>query len=413
MPQLGESVNEGTLSKWLKREGETVQEYEPLMEVNTDKVDTEIPAPASGVILQLLVAEGTTVKAGTLLAVIGQPGEVAISGERPRPTEISAPVAPPALTLSALPGARRDLGFISPVVAKMADEYRIDLLHVTGTGDKGRITKKDILDYIEKAKTSNFQPQAPKTETAPPAPISNKGESETRPYTPAPSSADEFIPVVGMRKLIAEHMVRSKHTSPHVTTVFEVDMSKVLAHRAANKALFARDGVDLTLTAYFVMAVVAGLKAYPIVNSQWGEDKIILKREVNVGMAAAIDDGLIVPIIKNADEKSLLRLAREVNDLALRARGKALKPDEVAGGTFTITNHGVSGSLFATPIINQPQVGILGVGMMQKRVVVTSGDAIAIRPMVYISLTFDHRILDGATADHFLAKVKETLENWA
>jgi len=215
-----------------------------------------------------------------------------------------------------------------------------------------------------------------------------------------------------MRKSIAEHMVRSEHTAPHVTSVFEVDMSRVLAHRAANKASFARDGVDLTLTPYFVAAVVAGLKAVPIVNSQWAEDKIILKREVNVGIAVALDEGLIVPVIKNADEKSLLRLAREVNDLAQRARGKALKPDEVVGGTFTITNHGVSGSLFATPIISQPQTGILGVGVIQKRVVVTSGDAIAIRPMVYISLTFDHRVTDGATADRFLAKVKETLEGW-
>jgi 2-oxoglutarate dehydrogenase E2 component (dihydrolipoamide succinyltransferase) len=224
-----------------------------------------------------------------------------------------------------------------------------------------------------------------------------------------------------MRKLIAEHMVRSEHTSPHVTTVFEADLSKVLAHLEAHKAQFAQDGVTLTLTAYFVSAAVAALKAVPIVNSQWSEDggsnaRIVLKREVNIGLAVALDaegGGLIVPVIKNADSKSLLGMAREVNDLARRARAKALKPDEVQGGTFTITNHGVSGSLFATPIINQPQTGILGVGLMQKRVVVTSGDAIAIRPMVYLTLTFDHRILDGAVADRFLAAVKQTLENWS
>jgi len=416
MPQLGESVVEGTLSKWLKKEGDPVNEFEPLMEVNTDKVDTEIPAPASGVVLKLLVPEGTTVKAGTLLAVIGQPGETVSPGGA------AAPVAAPAITPAPALAGKRDLGFISPVVARMADEYKIDLQLVSGTGQNGRITKKDVLDYIEKMKSAPGE-RAP-------------GERETRPYTPAPIAApqlpvtsalepisnfqspispspgDEFIPVVGMRKSIAEHMVRSEHTAPHVTSVFEVDMSRVLAHRAANKASFARDGVDLTLTPYFVAAVVAGLKAVPIVNSQWAEDKIILKREVNVGIAVALDEGLIVPVIKNADEKSLLRLAREVNDLAQRARGKALKPDEVVGGTFTITNHGVSGSLFATPIISQPQTGILGVGVIQKRVVVTSGDAIAIRPMVYISLTFDHRVTDGATADRFLAKVKETLEGW-
>ena len=416
MPQLGESVVEGTLSKWLKKEGDPVNEFEPLMEVNTDKVDTEIPAPASGVVLKLLIPEGTTVKAGTLLAVIGQPGETVSPGGA------AAPVAAPAITPAPALAGKRDLGFISPVVARMADEYKIDLQLVAGTGQNGRITKKDVLDYIEKMKSAPGErapgereprPYTPAPIAAPQLPVASAPEPVSNLQSPiSPSPGDEFIPVVGMRKSIAEHMVRSEHTAPHVTSVFEVDMSRVLAHRAANKASFARDGVDLTLTPYFVAAVVAGLKAVPIVNSQWAEDKIILKREVNVGIAVALDEGLIVPVIKNADEKSLLRLAREVNDLAQRARGKALKPDEVVGGTFTITNHGVSGSLFATPIISQPQTGILGVGVIQKRVVVTSGDAIAIRPMVYISLTFDHRVTDGATADRFLAKVKETLEGW-
>ena len=418
MPQLGESVVEGTLSRWLKKEGDPVTEFEPLMEVNTDKVDTEIPAPVSGVVLKLYVKEGTTVKAGTLVAVIGQPGEAVPGNGHAAQPAVAAPTAP-----VVPPAARRDLGFISPIVAKLADEYKVDLQMVAGTGQGGRITKKDVLDYVETMKAG----RAPAPTAPPPAapaalpptgpaapPISHLPPlaSDLRP----PTSDLQSIPVVGMRKQIAEHMVRSEHTAPHVTTVWEVDMSKALAHRAANKAQFARDGVDLTLTAYFVVASVAALKAVPIVNSQWAEDKILLKREVNVGVAVALDEGLIVPVIKNADEKSLLRIAREVNDLAQRARSKSLKPDEVVGGTFTITNHGVSGSLFATPIISQPQTGILGVGVMQKRVVVVSAsgnDSIAIRPMVYISLTFDHRVLDGAVADRFLAKLKETLENWA
>jgi 2-oxoglutarate dehydrogenase E2 component (dihydrolipoamide succinyltransferase) len=214
-----------------------------------------------------------------------------------------------------------------------------------------------------------------------------------------------------MRKLIAEHMVRSATTAPHVTTVFEADLSAVLAHQAAHQAAFARDGVTLTLTAYFVAATVAALRAVPLVNSQWAGDQILLKREVNIGLAVSLTEGLIVPVLKRADEKSLLGLAREINDLARRARANALKPDEVQGGTFTITNHGVSGSLLATPIINQPQTGILGVGVMQKRVVVIN-DAIAIRPMIYLTLTFDHRVLDGATGDRFMRALVETLTSW-
>jgi 2-oxoglutarate dehydrogenase E2 component (dihydrolipoamide succinyltransferase) len=214
-----------------------------------------------------------------------------------------------------------------------------------------------------------------------------------------------------MRKLIAEHMVRSERTAPHVTTVFEADLSKVVAHLEANKDAFARDGATLTLTAYFVAAAVAALKAVPIVNSQWTDERILLKREHNIGLAVALDEGLIVPVLRRADEKSLLGLAREINDLARRARSSALRPDEVQGGTFTITNHGVSGSLLATPIINQPQTAILGVGVMQKRVVVIN-DAIAIRPMVYLTLTFDHRVLDGAVADRFMSAFKQSLETW-
>ncbi len=451
MPQLGESLVEGTVSKWLKKEGDPVNEFEPLMEVNTDKVDTEVPSPATGIVLKLYIPEGATVKAGTLLAVIGQPGEAtpeggvtpAQAGHAPAgPAPIPAGVIhlPGAVAAASAPAAstRRDLGFISPVVAKIADEHKVDLQLVTGTGQGGRITKKDVLDYVEKMKAALASAPPPQpTVAAEPPPWERPGEgdlfrptelqfgskaAQVAPAPPPTSPVEEsFIPVVGMRKLIAEHMVRSEHTSPHVTTVFEADLSKVLAHLEAHKEQFAQDGVTLTLTAYFVSAAVAALKAAPIVNSQWSEDggsnaRIVLKREVNIGLAVALDaegGGLIVPVIKSADSKSLLGIAREVNDLARRARAKALKPDEVQGGTFTITNHGVSGSLFATPIINQPQTGILGVGLMQKRVVVTSGDAIAIRPLVYLTLTFDHRILDGAVADRFLAAVKQTLENWS
>jgi pyruvate/2-oxoglutarate dehydrogenase complex dihydrolipoamide acyltransferase (E2) component len=363
---------------------------------------------------------------------------------------LAAPFKPAASARPAVATPKRDLGFISPVVAKLAQEQNVDLQQLTGTGAGGRITKKDVLDYlagshaptiIEQSAGPQAAEAAEETELPPwekpgegdlfrPAELqfadggpdtgeSDSGEparqavveSKSPAAALAPQTGDTTIPVEGMRKLIAEHMVRSERTAPHVTTVFEADLSAVLAHMAANKDAFARDGVTLTLTAYFVSAAVAGLQAVPLVNSQWGEDKIVLKREINIGLAVALDQGLIVPVIKHAGEKSLQGLAREVNDLARRARAKALKADEVQGGTFTITNHGVSGSLFATPIINQPQTAILGVGVMQKRVVVI-GDAIAIRPMVYLTLTFDHRVLDGAVADRFMSKIKVTLEEW-
>ncbi len=409
MPQMGESVFEATVSKWLKKEGDAVKEFEPIMEVTTDKVDTEIAASASGVLLKAYISEGETVKVGTLLAVIGQAGE-AVTADM-TPTSIPPhpqTLAPPPVTHH----VSSDLGFISPVVAKLAGEHGVNLAQIKGTGLGGRITKKDVLAFVESGQPASFPisvstPILPHPQTPPPTPTPSHS------HTPTPALAPgATISLNPMRKSIAEHMVRSKHTSPHVTTVFEADMSKAISHREANKAIFARDGVNLTFTAYFVAASVAALKAFPLVNSSFAEDKIILRKEVNIGVAVSLgEEGLIVPVIKQADDKSLLAIARELNDLANRARSKQLKPDEVQGGTFTITNHGVSGSLFATPIINQPQCGILGVGAIQKRVVVIN-DAIAIRPMVYISLTFDHRIIDGAIADYFVAKVKETLEGW-
>ena len=418
VPLLGEGVEEVTVTKWLKQEGDSIDELEPLLEVNTDKVDTEIPAPSSGVILKIQMEEGAVAKVGEVLAVIGQTGEsVEDAGvSEPKMEEKKVESVQPA-AISAQPAqtdvarntshTARDLGFISPVVAKIAAEHGVTLQDVPGTGLNGRITKKDVLSFIESGekRVESSQP-AHRTSHVTPAP------------TIMPAAGDQLIKHSTIRKQIAEHMVMSKHTSPHVLTVMEVDMSKVVAHRKVNKAAFAKDGVNLTFTAYFMQAIVAGLKAYPNVNSSWADEGLLVHSAINVGMATSLgEDGLIVPVIKGADGLSLLGMARAVNDFANRARSKKLQPDDVKGGTFTLTNHGISGSLFAFPVINQPQCGILGVGAMQKRAVVVTdtdgNDSIAIRPMVYLSFVFDHRILDGASADWFLMKVKETLENWS
>ncbi len=403
VPRLGEGVEEVTITKWLKGEGDSVKELEALLEVNTDKVDTEIPSPATGVVLKVSLPEGTVAKVGEVLAVIGNPGESVDGSQLVIDSEkgsldsnkpISDDQSPSGHQQP--PTINKNLGFISPVVAKMASEHSIDLQQVNGTGLGGRITKNDVQAFIERGGAS-VQP------TASPAVISHRG--------------DQLIKHSTIRKSIAEHMLASKRTSPHVLTVMEADMSRVAAHRSANKESFARDGVNLTYTAYFVAAIAAGLKAYPMTNSSWTDEGVLVHKAVNIGMATSLgEEGLIVPVIKGADGLSLLGVARAVNDLSSRARAKKLQPDEVKGGTFTLTNHGVSNSLFAMPIINQPQCGILGVGAMQKRAVVVTdsngGDAIAIRPMVYLSFVFDHRILDGASADWFLTKVKETLEKW-
>lgn len=398
VPRLGEGVDEVTVTKWLKQEGDSINELEPLLEVNTDKVDTEIPAPATGTVLKIVAQEGIAAKVGELLAVIGQPGEAVDVSSSPAPSSKPVEATVPEVKKNLTPDTShltRDLGFISPVVARIAAEHGVDLSQVNGTGLNGRITKNDVFAFVESRKS--------------------KATGQTSPATFQPSNLQPgtIIKHTTIRKSIAAHMVTSKHTSPHVLTVMEADMSRVAKHRAANKAAFERDGVNLTFTAYFMMAIVAGLKAYPQTNSSWTDEGLLVHKNINLGMAVSLgEEGLIVPVIKNADDLSLLAMARSVNDLANRARAKKLQPDEVKGGTFTLTNHGVSGSLFAFPVINQPQAGILGVGAMQKRVVVID-DAIAIRPMVYMSFVFDHRILDGASADWFLAKVKETLENWA
>ena len=399
VPLLGEGVEEVTIIKWLKKEGDSVNELEPLLEVNTDKVDTEIPAPASGTVLKIFAEEGLPAKVGSVLAFIGKPGEnveasstQVSSAKLPsvEKTQVVQNVTPDTLHMT------HDLGFISPVVAKIAAEHGVNLQQVQGTGLNGRITKNDVLGFVESGKSAK------------PASIQRPMQN----LTPDTGAHDTLIKHSAIRKSIAEHMVMSKRTSPHVLTVMEADMNRVSKHRAANKDIFARDGVKLTFTPYFMMAIVAGLKNYPIVNSSWSDEGVLIHKAVNLGMATSLaEEGLIVPVIKSADNLSLLAMARSVNDLANRARSKKLQPDEVKGGTFTLTNHGIGGSLLAYPIINQPQCGILGVGAMQKRVVVID-DAIAIRPTVYLSFVFDHRILDGASADAFLMKVKETLENW-
>jgi pyruvate/2-oxoglutarate dehydrogenase complex dihydrolipoamide acyltransferase (E2) component len=427
MPQLGESVVEGTVTKWLKAVGETIEEFEALVEINTDKVDTEIPSPASGTILKLYVAENQTVSAGTLLAMVGQPGEKvpdAPTAPTVKPAETAAepePAPASAVSAAAPVASAQGLGFISPVVARIAAEHKLDLTRIQGSGRDGRITKKDALAAVKAGPASPDPWDSPASgELFRPSEevfgvSAQTGSTST--HTPG-----DVIPHTPVRRSIAAHMLRSVGTSPHVTTVMEADMGRVVAHRAAHKTQFARDGVKLTYTAYFAAAAVAALKAVPIVNASWSDAGIVLHPHVNLGVAVSMgDEGLIVPVIKQAEALSLLALAGAVNDLALRARAKELKPEEVQGGTFTITNHGVSGSLFATPIINQPQVAILGVGALQKRVVArelrdASGaveDVFAIRPMVYLTLTFDHRMLDGAVGDQFLGTLVQKLESWS
>jgi 2-oxoisovalerate dehydrogenase E2 component (dihydrolipoyl transacylase) len=409
MPQLGESVVEGTVSRWLKQQGQAIRQYEPLLEVSTDKVDTEIPSPAGGVLLQIYVGEGQTVAAGTLLAMIGEPGE------QPQTDEPPARIA----TSNGSTHHEAQISHVTSVVARMVAEHKLDLSAIKGSGSGGRVTKKDVEAYLAGGHTAAVaEPPTPQiaVKTAPepkPAPPAPRAPERLHPVEPIPQAASgELVGLTNMRRTIAEHMSHSRQTAPHVTTVFEVDMSAAIAHREANKDAFAAKGVNLTLTAYFAAASVTALQAHPAINAEWRDDGIFHYTAQHIGMAVALDDGLIVPVIKNAQDLNLLGMARTVNDLASRARAKQLKPDEVQGGTFTISNHGVGGSLFATPIIHQPQAAILGVGVIEKRVKVIN-DAIAIRPLCYISLTFDHRVTDGAQADAFMLTLKNALENWA
>lgn len=403
MPQFGESVVEGTVARWLKAPGTVVAKHEPLLEISTDKIDTEIPAPADGVLLQIFVAEGATVAAGTQLAMIGTLGEAA-ANMTAGPAVLRSDSGRPA-NEGRLAGRPTGRAFVSPVVARMATEHDVDLAQVEGTGLDGRITKKDMEAFLAAAATEAATPVQVTAATA----AVETGEE------------DVLQPLTTMRRAIAQHMVQSKHASPHVTTIMEVDMTAVVRHREMNKGLLTRNDGMLTYTPYFVAATIPGLRAVPQANSRFTADGILLLRHIHVGIAVAVDGGLLVPVIHNADALSLAGLARAVNDLARRARAGQLLPDELQRGTFTLTNHGTGGSLIGTPIINQPQSSILGAGAIVKRPVVRStagsllphaDDAIVIRPMCYLSYTFDHRILDGAQADKFLAVVKAKLEHW-
>jgi 2-oxoglutarate dehydrogenase E2 component (dihydrolipoamide succinyltransferase) len=416
MPQLGESVVEGTVARWLKAPGDFITKLEPLLEISTDKIDTEVPAPADGLLLEIVVAEGQTVRAGAPLAYIGASGEEVGNAEHGvRNTQYAirnVAAAPPEVER---PSGR---DFISPVVSRMVTQHKLDLAQINGSGAQGRVTKKDVLAYLE-------QRQSPQPTTTIKSPAPRPTDDNAHSAFPTPHAAlapDEFLqPLTTMRRAIAQHMVQSVQTSPHVTTIFEVDMLAVVRHREAYKQAYAAKGLNLTFTPYFIAAAAAGLKKVPEVNSRFTAAGLVFNRRIHIGVAVALSEGLIVPVIGDADEKNLQGLTRAVNDLADQARRGKLAPDAVKGGTFTLTNHGVSGSLLGTPIINQPQSGILGIGAIVKRPVVRSSnpsllpgadDAIVIRPMCYLNFTFDHRVLDGARADAFLTVVKEKLENW-
>jgi 2-oxoisovalerate dehydrogenase E2 component (dihydrolipoyl transacylase) len=433
MPQLGESVVEGTVGRWLKKEGERIEAYEPLLEVETDKVNTEVPAPASGVLLKILVPAGETVPAGTLLCLIGEPADAAalpaaatLNG---RPEDGNSRAEPQVVAAGQ---SQKQESHVTPVVARIAAEHGVDLGRITGSGRGGRVTKKDILAYIQRRDTAVT---APAIETEPARPWDTPGSGDLfgpteevfarasglapSPHpmpTPPTAIRGEIRPLSSMRRAIAEHMVRSKQTSAHVTTVMEADCSRIWAFREQHKAEFLRrEGIKLTFTPFFIMAAVAGLKAVPEANSRLSEEGLHLLPQINIGTAVAIEQGLIVPVIKQADGLNLTGLQRALTELAASARQGQLKPDDVQDGTFTVTNHGSGGTLIGTPIIHQPQVGILGVGAIQKRaVVITQGgvDSIAIKPMCYLSFSFDHRVLDGADSARFLGIVKKRIENW-
>jgi 2-oxoglutarate dehydrogenase E2 component (dihydrolipoamide succinyltransferase) len=405
MPQMGESIAEGTVTRWLKKVGDQVQRDEPLLEISTDKVDAEIPSPASGVLTQILVRENETVVVNAVLATIDDRGAgVAAPDEERREAKAEgrAPTVAPPSAVAAPPAADEAAAKLrsSPIVRRLAREHHLDLRQIKGTGRGGRVSKKDIDAYLAQART--MQPAPSATPQAPPP----------APTAVAFTGPTEVVPMTAMRRQIAERMVLSQRTSAHVTSVFEVEMTKVVdAMGRFGDEFERRHGWKLTYTPFFVRAAVKALKDFPIVNASVEGTNIVYKRNLNIGVAVALETGLIVPVIKRAEEKSFVEVARAVKDLAERARSKRLSVEDVQDGTFTITNPGVFGSLFGTPIIHQPQVAILGVGAIEKRPVVRE-DAIAIRPMVYLALTFDHRILDGAVADQFLSRIKAVLEAW-
>ena len=442
MPQMGESIVEGTLTKWLKKPGEHVDRDEPLFEISTDKVDTEIPSPAAGTLSEVLVEEGKTVGINTVVARIAEgdgaarpatPAKAAAPPPPPpapvqaaKPAAAPPPPPPPVVepeTIQPTPAPQQiedtveAVGPLSPLVRKMARENNIDLSRVKGSGAGGRITKQDVEAYLAQRSTAAAAP-APPPAPAPAAPAPVAAAVPAAPPVPAPlppagQARTRIEPLSTMRAKIAEHMVMSKRISPHVTTIHRVDMTGVARTRERNKAAFQQNyGFSLTYLPFVTRASVVALRQYPLVNASLDGNNIIYHNEINIGIAVALENGLIVPVIRNADEKNVLGLQRTIVDLAARARSRQLKPEEVQGGTFSITNFGSFGSLVGTPIINQPQVAILGVGTVDKTPVVID-DAIAIRSICHLSLSFDHRLVDGALADQFMSKVKQVLESWS
>jgi pyruvate dehydrogenase E2 component (dihydrolipoamide acetyltransferase) len=415
MPQMGESIAEGTIVRWIKKVGDPIDRDEPLFEISTDKVDAEIPSPAAGVLTEIRVKEGETVAVNSVVATIGTAGEVKSSApatetlpeaaigqpETPKVAAAQTATMEPATTSDEAPAGVEDLRRqkSSPLVRRIAQEHKVDIAEIQGTGLSGRVTKQDILDYIESGKA--VVPTSPGAR--PPAPASGPVYK--------PGEHVQVVPMSVMRKKIAEHMVLSAHTSPHVYSVYEVNFARVTALREKKKAAYEAAGAKLTFTAFIAKATIDALRQFPIVNASVDGDNIVYRKDINLGVAVALDNGLIVPVIRNADEKNLLGLSRAINDVANRARTKKLNPDEVQAGTFTITNPGIFGALYGLPLINQPQVAILGIGGIEKRAVVID-DAIAIRPVCHITLGYDHRLVDGADAGRFLAFVKERLENF-
>ena len=456
MPQMGESIAEGTLTKWLKKPGEKVARDEPIFEISTDKVDAEIPSPSAGVLAEVKVQEGQTVPINTVVALIeteggaaatasaptsakpaapAAPGKAAAEGDeapavapqatparpasqaqaaprpaQPAPASSGRPEFPKAAAMAASGASEEEIRRVrsSPVVRKIAEERHVDISRIQGTGAGGRVTKKDILTAID-AGISTAAGGSPVSDAGARATAAGMLRPQPMPsYTPGERVS--IVPMTAMRKKIAEHMILSQETSAHVTQVTEVDMQATMKLRARHKQAFEEhNGAPLTVTAFMVRAAVEALKAFPVVNASIDGDNIVYKKDFNIGIAVALDWGLIVPVIKNAGDLSLSGIAKAVRDLADRARAKKLTPDEVQGGTFTITNPGVFGSLFGTPIINQPQVAIMGVGSIDKRPVVVD-DAIAIHYICYMTLSFDHRLIDGAVGAQFMSHVKETLE---
>ena len=426
MPQMGESIFEGTITKWLKKPGDAVQQDEPLFEISTDKVDAEIPSPAAGILSEIKVQAGTTVQINAVVAVI-HAGGAAVPAAKP----VAQPAPPPAAAAATETAAEEDAETetvepgervrSSPLVRRIAKENNLDLRKVPGTGSAGRITKEDILGFLAKGSPPAAPAATPATKPPAVAPVPAPALATAKPpaaAAPVATVGDELVPMTRMRSIIAQRMVDSKRTSAHVHTVFKIDMSRIVRIREKEKSKYEqRNGVKLTYMPFISRAVIATLRKMPIVNASMEGDAIRYHKNINLGIAVALDWGLIVPVIRQAEEKSFLGIARAIVDLAERARAKKLKPEEAASGTFTITNPGIFGEQFGTPVINQPESAILGVGgLFKEPTVVTDengSDSIAIRSVIRLTLGFDHRIIDGADAGRFMAEMKKYLENWS